>query len=430
MKFKLFSSNISLSSRKLLNNSGLYALGNFGAAIVPFLLMPILTRYLEPSEYGILSMYNIVFAVLNTFTGLSIHGAIIREYSSLSPKEFSVFVFNCLGILLVSTLCIEVIIFFSSSILSSYTYIPESYFPFIVLSSSLQFVIIIMLAVLQVRGDGFKFMITQLLSAFLHGLLTLILIVYFDFGWDAKLWAHLLVFSPITFLGYFFLKRNNLLKVEFNLDFAKKAILFGIPLIPHTLGMYAITFTDRIMVTNMLGIASNGVFAVGIQFGMVIMFIQDAFNKAWLPWFYERMESGILEVRAKIVKITYVYSFCIFAIAFLYSYIIPYFIPYLVGEDYQNISRIILWSSLGFAFNGVYKMMANYILYERKTIYLSYVTFITALINIILTFYFIKFNEEEGASQATMITFSISCILTFLVARKICPMPWWNFRIL
>jgi O-antigen/teichoic acid export membrane protein len=39
-------------------------------------MLPILTRYLTPEDYGIISVFTVLVSILAVFTGLSIHGAI------------------------------------------------------------------------------------------------------------------------------------------------------------------------------------------------------------------------------------------------------------------------------------------------------------------------------------------------------------------
>ena len=42
--------------RTLLGNTLIYGLGNYGVKIIGFLLIPLYTRYLTPSDYGIIAL--------------------------------------------------------------------------------------------------------------------------------------------------------------------------------------------------------------------------------------------------------------------------------------------------------------------------------------------------------------------------------------
>ncbi len=48
----------------LIKSSGIYTLSSFISAAVPFILIPVLTRVLSPEDYGVLSMFSIVLALI------------------------------------------------------------------------------------------------------------------------------------------------------------------------------------------------------------------------------------------------------------------------------------------------------------------------------------------------------------------------------
>ncbi|NAZ72139.1 oligosaccharide flippase family protein, partial [Vibrio toranzoniae] len=58
----------------------IYLVSNIITAIIPFAMLPILTRFLTPSEYGEIAMFQVLIGVLSTFVGLNVNGAVIREF--------------------------------------------------------------------------------------------------------------------------------------------------------------------------------------------------------------------------------------------------------------------------------------------------------------------------------------------------------------
>ncbi len=73
---KLFNQNIISST--LLKNTAIYTLTTIINSAIPFLLIPILTRYLNPSDYGIISVYTVIVAIVSPF--------IVIMYIVISPK--------------------------------------------------------------------------------------------------------------------------------------------------------------------------------------------------------------------------------------------------------------------------------------------------------------------------------------------------------
>ena len=96
----------------------------------------------------------------------------------------------------------------------------------------------------------------------------------------------------------------------------------------------------------------------------------------------------------------------------------------MVGEKFISAGQFIIWITLGGAFQGMYYMVTNYIFYVQKTHLLAWVTFLTAFINLISSYFLISWNGSIGAAQGTMIAFLLSFLLTWFLSAKVYKMPW------
>ncbi|MDO1742120.1 oligosaccharide flippase family protein, partial [Escherichia coli] len=59
----------------------------------------------------------------------------------------------------------------------------------------------------------------------------------------------------------------------FNISYIKDALKFGIPLVPHIVGIFFLSAIDRILISGKLGIEEAGVYMLGVQLslGMVVV---------------------------------------------------------------------------------------------------------------------------------------------------------------
>jgi O-antigen/teichoic acid export membrane protein len=101
-----------------------------------------------------------------------------------------------------------------------------------------------------------------------------------------------------------------------------------------------------------------------------------------------------------------------------------WFFPLFLGSKFIGASSYVIWIALGFAFNGMYMMVVNYIFYVKKTYILAWVTFSIALISILVNYLLIKNIGPIGAAY----TFAGMNFVTFLsvwfLSNRVCPMPW------
>lgn len=410
---------------KLFTTSSIYLLTEIINKAIPFLLLPILTRYLTTEEYGIFSMFTILIALVGPFMGFRTSGAVIRMYYDKEKLNFPQYVFNVFIILFMSIVIVSISIFFFSDLIYNFTAFPVEWLWALILISVGNFIIQILMGFWRIEYKPTKFGVFQILATIVNLSLTLYLIVILNYNWQGRVLGQVFAVSIFSCIAaYIIFKKGYFSDNKINKSYIKDAFAYGAPLIPHVIAASIISMSDRIFITNMIGVQATGIYAVGFQIGMIIGVIQTAFNDAWTPYFFEKLKLDRTQDKYNIVKITYVYYFIIILSALLLSSLAPTMIDLLLGEEFKNSYKYVFWIALGFAFNGMYKMVGNYIHFVKKTSYLSLMTFIAAILNIILNYVLINLNGAIGAAQATCLSMLISFLLTWVLSAKIYKMPW------
>jgi len=408
----------------LIRSTSVYTAMNVISSSVPFLLMPVLTRYLTPEDYGIIAMFGVLLGIVGTLTGLSVHGAIARQYFEKGEIDFPKYVTCCFLILVVSTMVVSLFIWMCSGYIDRYSGFPGSWLGTVVAVSVGQFITTIILTLWQVQVKPVAYGVFQILISVANVAFSILFVVVFDFGWRGRVVGQVITYSVFTLISFAVLLKGSWLKVGYESSYVRHALKFGVPLIPHVLGMFLIAFSSRILMKNMCGLAETGIFLAGLQISMVIWLLQDSFNRAWVPWFFGHLKADNETSKRLIVKITYAYFVVILAIAMFFALIAPLIIKFFLGKDFRDATVYVVWISLGYAFNGMYKMVTNYIYYVNKTYLVGCITLVAATINVICGYLLIRINGRIGAAQAMMFSFLLSYLITWFVSAKIYPMPW------
>lgn len=253
---------------------------------------------------------------------------------------------------------------------------------------------------------------------------SIFLVTVINLNWRGQIGAitlsHLL-FVPI---GLFIMLREK--SIEFTIDKAclKHSLLFGIPLIPHALAGIIDSSVNRIFISKMINVSETGLYTVGYQLAGPILLLATAFNQAYSPWLFKKLNENSETTKRQIVKFTYVYFVIILIASILYGLLAPWLFSFFVGKNFQGAYTYVLWIALGFACNGMYFMVVNYIFYAEKTHYLAIATISTAILNILLNYIFIKHKGAIGAAQATTLSVFINFILVWIISAKLYKMPW------
>lgn len=418
------------SHRALALGSSIYFLSNVLNGLVPFALLPILTRYLTPAEYGEVAMFQTWIAALGAITGLSVHGAAERKYydKDLGKDELRHFVGACLQVLVLSTAFTLCLTFVFRAQLSVLLGLREEWLLWAVCVSATGFVVQIRLGQWLVRKKAVAYGALQISLSLGLMLLSVWLVVVMHWGSQGRILAQIWSATAFLAVSLYFLHSDRLLAFNTQWSRIREALSFGVPLIPHVAGGFLLTSVDRFVVHAELGLAAAGTYMVAVQLSGAMLLIFDAVNKAYIPWLYERLQRDQMAEKRQIVRYTYIYFGVCLVLAGLGFLCGPIFIRLIAGDEYAAAGEVIGWLALGQSLTGMYFMVTNYIFYSKRTALLSLATITSGLLNVALLLLLIKPLGLVGAAQAFCIAMAIRFLLTWVVAQRRHPMPWFDFK--
>ena len=411
-------------NHKLFRNSFVYTSSNVIRGAIPFLLLPVLTRYLTPTDYGTVATFQVLLAVTIVFVNLNMNGAVAVNFFKIEKQELEIYIGNVVFILFISFLLTLCIISVAKEPLSHLIKFPENWLPIIVVIALSQSVFTLTLTLWQVEQKPLPYGIFQISQTVLNVTLSLIFVAAFNWRWQGRVLGIIIASIVFGFISLFIIYKRKYIRFSFNKAYIKDALLFGIPLIPHALGGWMMTSIDRVFINSMVNVASTGIYTVGYQVGMIIGLLATSFNQAWSPFLFEKLKENNSASKLRIVKFTYLYGVGIIVLALALSLVAPWLLKFFVSKDFYCAYKYVFWVALGYAANGMYFLVAGYIFYTKKTYILTLVTLTSAIINIILNYFFIKANGALGAAQATTVTFFVIFILTWILSARVYNMPW------
>lgn len=412
----------------LLKKSFIYTVADAINKAIPFLILPFLTYYLTPADYGIVSNYTIFISVLVVFVGLNLNGALSANFFRMDKKEVATYTFNLMGITLVSATVLSLIMLVALGPVNRMISVTSFFTLAAVWMAFCQSISAINLDLWRLEEKAVEFGIYQISQTALNILLTVLLVIVYRWGWEGRLWA--LVITSVLFMviSLFILYKRGFLKPSVNLGYCRDALRFGLPLIPHTLGLWVRNGVDRIFITKFYGVAETGLYATGFQFGLLLSFLILAFHNAYIPHLYKTLTNGGEAVKHKLVRFTYLYMVVILVVAALFSLVSVFVIRHFLSSHYREASVYVWWAMFTQAFQGMYLMVAIYIFYAKRTTPLAITTFVVSLLQTLLSYFLIKYCGTIGAAYSALIMGIVNFVSLWMVSIRIYPMPWFNFR--
>lgn len=403
-----------------------YITGNLINLAIPFLLMPFLTRFLTPTDYGIIASFSILQAVMNPLIGLSGHGFLSNSFFQRDRKKIlSSVLFASIG--LSSILCATFIIFsfVFPEFLSQKSAVPKEILWLAPIMSLFDICILLLLTSLQITLKSVGYIVVQISRSSLNLGLSLLLVGPFSLGWEGRIYGQCLAAFITVGVAIVLLPKiwtyNGISRITNEI---KGLLSFGVPLIPHSLSGIFVTMIDRYWVIHLVGLSAGGIYNAGYQIGSIISIIESSFAQAWQPWLYSQLSNVTTMNKKRVVRITYFYFIFLLSCSLVIAGLGRLLIPLILGKDFVGAGNYVIWVSLGFAFNGMYKMVVGYLFYFEKNLMLSTITGTCAILHIFISYFLVKSYGAMGAGFATSISFFLSFVFVWIASNKVLPMPW------
>lgn len=401
-----------------------YVVANGVSAGLPFLMLPVLTRVLEPAAYGLAGMFTVMVALFTSVVGVNTHGAAGMRWFDRESMDLPRYVAACMVIGIASTAVTLLAVLLLAPWLKEWTQLPLAWLLVAVLVAAAQFVLQLQLTLWQSAALAWQYGALRIAQAVLDAIASLGLVLVLHFGWEGRAGGVALANVAVAAVAFVLLLGGRWMRFPARRDDVRAALRFGLPLVPHLASGMVLALFDRFLIAGTLGMASVGIYMVAVQVGMAMGLVTDAFNRAYAPWLLETIKLQDDQRDLRIVRWTYGYFVALLAAALLAGLFAEPLLRLLAGEQYLAAAPAILWIALGYAFGGMYFMVTNYVFYVGRTGSLALVTFTAGAVNVVAALFLVRSHGIVGAAQAALIGKIVLFAGTWWLSQRCRPMPW------
>lgn len=384
--------------RYLAKNTAIFAIGNIASRLISFFLVPLYTNILTTAEYGVVDLVNTLCTVLAPILILNINEAVMRfaldkgaNYKKIMSTGLTVFV----GAILFGILVIPASSLFSEVAPYS-TYI---YFYTVTLAGSQLF-----LCYLRGKENIAFYSVGSVLQTMTIALFNILFLAVLHKGIKGYFLAYI-ISNIITILFAFIAGnvREVIRDYKFDIKLTKAMAAYSVVLIPNTFMWWIMNSSDRVMVTSIIGVAANGIYAVSYKLPSLVSTMTGIFNQAWS--YSAIREDGAEDeneynnmVFNRLISIVMLLSIALLTI-------VKPFLRLYVGMDYYSAWEYTPFLIIGSAYLTLATFMAtSYTVHKDSFGYLFSATF-GAVLNIVLNFLLIPIIHVYGAAFATCISY-------------------------
>ncbi len=395
-------------------DASFYVSATLFGRILSFLAIPFFTRMLKPYEYGYFSIYMTTVTFLFVFGGINIRGSLIRYYHERT-NNFGEFLFSSIVFLFIWNFIILFLGVSFKNQFAKFLNIPVSLVPYIFIALFFTVFVEVYLAFLNAQEKSRQYAFFMYVQNILFIGLSVIgvLIISHDRYWG-RVYAYIITMGILGF--YVMLKLFNASVPKVSVKHIKYLLLFGVPLIFHSVSGYILSFFDRIIINQTVGSKEAGLYSFAYNISMIMNIFIMGFNKAWIPFFYKSLEDKNID---KIRRQSHVYSLTISVILLGVGLFSVDIAKLMASHLYFDSIKMIPVMVIGIGFVFLYTLYANISFYRKKTFYISINTFIAGTVNIILNYSLIPVMGYKVAAYTTVVSYVLLFILHYFTAEKV-----------
>lgn len=412
---------------KLLNQTSHYATGNILAMLGGFISLPILTRVLSTTEYGVLSLVSTTVWIALALAKGGLQESAVRFYvefkNGVRQQDLSIYYTTLFVGSLVLGVAVGGIIFGLGNMFHASVFEPHSrnllfWVAGMVVSGALYMRLVNFLRAEQATKIYNLFVVLQRYAILALGLFFLYSCRDHLKGFFVgSLFGESLIVSILIFL----LIRQGKIRVGgFSSSFFRECLWFGIPFVGFELTNFLLKIIDRYLIQYFLNLESVGIYSLAYN---LCSYVNDAlFFAVWYavyPIYIEIWQSQGRDATAKFLSNVSIYIILIsIPLIVGFSTLSREIIMLLASEKYATATQFLPYLLTGMVFWGFIPIYGAAIYIYKKTKMLAGLTFIALIMNIGLNLILIPRNQLHGAAIATLLSYIFLIVVVALYSFR------------
>lgn len=398
--------------KELVKNSAIIFLGKVSTRFIVFLLLPLYTALLNTEEYGLADLITTYVTLLVPVISLEMDNGTFRFLIEHEDDK------QMQGHILYNA------VLFYAKILTAYTvgYIifdhiwPVPYSLYVYLRIAIGIICALFLQTARGLHDNIGYSISSFISGVLTVIANIVLIKYMHWGADGVLLGNIIGIAACTVYLIFRLDIFRIVRGKNDPALQKEILKFSIPLVANTVCWWIINAADRTIVSVLMSISANGIYAVSIKFASAVASLFSIFSISWLESASVHIndpdrEEFFNDIFRQVMNMFA--SICILVIAFM-----PFLFSIFVKEGFAEAYRYIPLSMFGAFMSSCASMYNGIYVALKKTNDIARTALIAGIIDIIVDFALIRYIGIHATAVSTICAYLYMLVYRAFDMRK------------
>lgn len=420
-------------------NSAIYMVGRFLSQGVGFIMIPVYTKFISPTNYGVMEMIGILITMVTLILSIGVSEGMARFYFAEKErldrqKVVSTIVigFGAIGIPVLA-------LFILASKPLTILFLDDAAFEIhlIIALISVWFGMLceVGFTYLRITYRAKLFIVVTTVQLVVALSLNIWFIVYLKYDILGIFYSTLISFGLIGSLLAITILKENGLKLSFPL--LKKILGFGLPIVPSKIGLFLGFVSNRFFLRWMgspdpiVALSQIGIYTLGHKFGVIVnRFFNAPFNSFWAPRRIELLLNEDRDDKKIVARICTYSTLCSCLIGLVLSAGIKSVIEIMADPKYIDAYKVVPFVTLAYVALGLEAHFMTGIVISKKTLWSSYITVCSLIIIIAWNYVFVPRYGIIGAATSNLAGFLIRVLLIYYISQRLYYIPFEKGKIL
>ena len=399
-----------------LKSSGWYMVCNVFQNALGFITLPVYSRILPAEQYGLYSVYLTWMNLLLIFTNLNLQYGVFNTAMMKFEKDRDEFIAAMQGLTTVLSL----------GWLFLYLVASEIWNPLFQLPTILMVVMAFEMLLFPAKDywSGKRKFEYQYRATVIYTIAmavvnpTVCIIAILNTEGDRGI-VRVLAAAIVNMAFYAVIYVRNFIKgkVFYHKEYWNYAWKLGLPLVLYYVSQTIFNQFDKLMIQHMVGMDKAGIYSLVYSCSVVVVFVINAINGAYVPWKYRKLQKKAYE---SIAKVSEWIAMAIGAVLLFVILIGPELIKMIAPAEYYEAIWIMppVVGSLFFLFLAQLFINVEFYFEEKQALVKG--SLFSAVLNIVLNYYAIRKFGYIAAGYTTLISYIVFVAANYYYTKKLC----------
>ena len=414
-----------LDFRTLLKHTLIYGSGVWAGKLIGFVMIPVYTRALRPSDYGVLELISRTTDIIALVLGMGMASALIRFYADgKNDKERARIADTALAFAGGVGLAAAIGFGASSTAISELMFSSAKYALCVrlaLIAMGAELCVVAPMALLRIHERSALFTSLVVGRVLVALSLNIYLVVFLQMGVLGIMISNLVGVTLTLAVLIVAVGRSWRPRVDSRL--LRAMLAYSLPLVPCSFAMFMLNFGDRYFLRAYWGLQVLGVYSLGYKLCMVMPgLVMEPVGLAWSAVVFTLADRD--DAPRIYARYFNAFMFCVVFLGLWLSAISRDLVQVMADRSYWEAYRIVPVVMLGLTAWAASSVFETGILLAKRTYYRTIGHLLSAAMVTGAYVLLVPRYGAMGAAWATVIGFVVMAAATYVFSQRLYPIPY------